>query len=75
MSATRTQVYFTGEQRRRLDDKARRDRKALAEVYREALDAYVPDAPADLERTLDETFGSMPDLNVPARDEWDRRYG
>lgn len=75
MSATRTQVYFTAEQRRRLDDKAKRERKTLAEVVREAVDAYVPDEPADLERMLDATFGSMPDLEVPPRDEWDRGYG
>ncbi|MGI9099759.1 MAG: CopG family transcriptional regulator [Solirubrobacteraceae bacterium] len=75
MSATRTQVYFTQEQRRRLDALAKREGKTLAEVVREAVDAYVPPAPPDLEVVLDETFGSIPDLEVPSRSEWDRGYG
>lgn len=75
MSATRTQVYFTEEQRRRLDGVARREGKSLAEVVREAVDAYVSQAPPDLDAVLDETFGSMPDLEVPSRSEWDRGYG
>jgi hypothetical protein len=73
MSATRTQVYFTEEQRRRLDALAEREGKTLAEVVREAVDAYV--APPDIDAVLDETFGSMPELEVPARGEWDRGYG
>lgn len=75
MSATRAQVYFTEEQRRRLDGVARREGKSLAEVVREAVDAYVSQAPPDLDAVLDETFGSMPDLEVPSRSEWDRGYG
>ncbi len=75
MSATRTQVYFTEEQRRRLDALAKREGKTLAEVVREAVDAYVAQAPPDLDVVLDETFGSMPGLEVPARSEWSRGYG
>ena len=75
MSATRTQVYFTEDQRRRLDALAEREGKTLAQVVREAVDAYVAEAPADLEAVLDETFGSMRELEVPARSEWDRGYG
>jgi hypothetical protein len=73
MSSTRTQVYFTEEQRRRLDALAEREGKTLAEVVREAVDAYV--APPDIDAVLDETFGSMPELEVPGRGEWDRGYG
>ena len=50
-------------------------KSSLAEVVREAVDVYVAQAPPDLEVLLDETFGSMPDLEVPARSEWDRGYG
>ena len=75
MSATRTQVYFTEEQRRKLDLRAAREGKTLAEVVREAVDAYVSDEPADVAALLDETFGSMPELEVPSRTEWDRGYG
>jgi len=41
MPATRTQVHVTDEQRRRLDAVAKHEGKTLAEVVREALDAYV----------------------------------
>lgn len=75
MSATRTQVYFTEEQRRRLDARAKREGKTLAEVVREAVDAYVTEPPPDLDVVLKETFGSVPDLRVPPRSEWDRGYG
>lgn len=75
MSATRTQVYFTKEQRRRLDARAERDGKTLAEVVREAVDAYIANEPPPLEVVLGETFGSMPDFEVPPRTEWDRGYG
>jgi hypothetical protein len=75
MSATRTQVYFTEEQRRALDARAAREGKTLAAVVREAVDAYIAQEPPQLDVVLDETFGSMPDLDVPPRDEWDRGYG
>jgi len=75
MSATRTQVYFTEEQRRRLDAAAKREGKTLAALVREAVDAYVEEATADLDSVLKATFGSMPGLEAPARDDWDRGYG
>ena len=75
MSATRTQVYFTEEQRRRLDARAKQQGRTLAAVVREAVDAYMADGFPDLQVVLGETFGSMPDLEVPARSDWDRGYG
>jgi hypothetical protein len=75
MSAIRTQVYFTVQQRRALDELAQRDGKTLAELVREAVDAYLAQAPSDPEVVLDQTFGSVPGLQVPARSEWDRGYG
>lgn len=75
MPATRTQVYFTEEQRRRLDALAEREGKTLAAVVREAVDAHTARSQPDLATALDEAFGSMPDLEVPARSEWDRGYG
>jgi hypothetical protein len=68
-------VYFTADQRRRLDALAEREGKTLAEIVREAVDAYVAQSPPDLDAALDETFGTMPELDVPSRDEWDRGYG
>jgi predicted DNA-binding protein len=75
MAATRTQVYFTREQRRLLDERARREGKTLAEVVREAVDAYTAESGLDFEQSAAATFGATPDLNTPSRDEWDRGYG
>lgn len=72
MPATRTQVYLTADQRRRLDARARREGRTLAHVIREAVDVYLAEEP-DLETVLDDTFGSMPDLEVPSRQGWARR--
>jgi hypothetical protein len=71
MSATRTQVYFTPEQRRRLDARAAKEGKTLAQLVREAVDAYTADASSELDAVLEESFGSMPDLDVPPRSAWD----
>jgi predicted DNA-binding protein len=72
MTKTRTQLYLTEEQRRRLDDMGRRKGRKMAEMVREAVDAYLAGAGADVSRALDATFGKAPDLEVPGRDEWTR---
>lgn len=71
MPATRTRIYLTAEQRRRLDERGRREGRPLTSLVREAVDRYLDSAP-DARSTLDETFGSLPDLDLPGRDEWDR---
>lgn len=79
-AATRTQVYLTQEQRDRIEALRSHDGRTLAEVIRAALDEYLATHGqraaeldlADKQRVLDETFGSMPDLEVPSRDDWDR---
>lgn len=75
MAATRTQIYLTKAQRRALDERRRRENKTLAEVVREAVDAYLDEPRPDPDEALAAAFGSMPDLEVPSRDEWDRGYG
>ncbi len=70
--ATRTQVYLTPDQRRRIDARNRRDGTTLAHVVREALDQYLVDDPGDVASALAETFGSLPMIEVPDRDRWDR---
>jgi hypothetical protein len=72
MAARRTQIYLSEEQRRKLDSLSRREHKPLAQVIRDAVDAYTGTADDDLQKSLDETFGTMPDLEVPSRAEWDR---
>ncbi len=72
-SALRTQIYLSAEQRTRIDAIRARDHKSLAEIVREALDAFfaaeATETPAE---ALAATFGALPDLEVPSRNEWDR---
>lgn len=75
MSSLRTQVYLTREQRRKLDARARREDKTLASVIRDAVDAYTADEPHEVEQAIASTFGTLPDLDVPPRSEWERRVG
>ncbi|WP_428117698.1 CopG family transcriptional regulator [Candidatus Poriferisodalis sp.] len=72
MSATRTQVYLTEEQRRRIDELADVEGVTLAEVVRRALDAYLSSYSPDAVDTLARTFGQVTDIEVPSRDEWQR---
>jgi len=72
MAARRTQVYLTAEQRRRLDEMRRRGHRSLAQLVREALDAYLDDRSGDQTAALESTFGALPGLKVPSRNEWDR---
>lgn len=71
MSATRTQVYLTHEQRQRIDRVALAKGVTMAEVIRSAVDEYVADE-RDPVAALASTFGADPDILVPSRDEWDR---
>lgn len=71
MSATRTQIYLTDEQRRRIDALTAAEGVPMAEVVRRALDAYLPDD-ADTDAALARTFGAQPDAAVPARGSWQR---
>ncbi len=75
MAARRTQVYLTQEQRARLDDLMRRERLSLAHIVREAIDVYLGSRRPDPTTALSAAFGVLPDLEVPARDEWDRHHG
>jgi hypothetical protein len=72
MPSTRTQIYLTDDQRRRLDARGRRTGAPMARLIREAVDAYLADDRPDAQAALDETFGTLPDLEPPTRDEWDR---
>lgn len=69
MAATRTQIYLTTEQRRRLDERGQSNGLGLAEMIRAAVDAYLGQE-ADLRSALGATFGALPDLEVRGRDGW-----
>ena len=72
MSATRTQIYLTEEQRARIDELADAEGLTMAEVIRRALDSYLADELPDPGPSLARTFGAIPDAGAPSRDEWDR---
>src|SRR5713101_2306488 len=72
MAARRTQIYLTAEQRKRLDERRRRERRTLAELVRQAIDAYLADRSVDPATALNDTFGALPRLEVPSRNEWER---
>ncbi len=71
--ATRTQIYLTREQRARLDELVRRRGGSLAELIREAVDAYLAGAGPGATVALERTFGVSPDFAAPSRDEWRER--
>ena len=71
MSATRTQVYLTEEQRRKVDQLADSEGVAMAVIIRRALDDYLTDD-ADATTALTATFGAAPAATAPSRDEWQR---
>ena len=68
--AVRTQIYLSEEQRARLMERGRRQGVAMAQLIREAIDAFLV-ADDDMEAT----FGSAPEIGarVPPRLEWDSR--
>lgn len=74
MGATRTQVYLTEEQRRKLDKRRKSEGKTLAAVVRDAVDSYLarPDLKT-IKAILDATYGVDPDFAVPPRKEWAKR--
>jgi len=71
MSATRTQIYLTESQRRRIDQIADTEGLPMAEVIRRALDQYLGDD-IDASNALAQTFGADPTATVPSRDDWQR---
>jgi hypothetical protein len=75
MPSTRTQIYLTDAQRRGLDARGRRTGAPMARMIREAVDVYLADDRPDVEAALDDTFGALPELELPSRDEWDRDPG
>ena len=72
MSSTRTQIYLSADQRRRLDELARMRGKSLAALVREAVDSYLEGSGPDAEIALAATFGRLKQLEVAPRSEWSR---
>ncbi|MDP4013157.1 MAG: CopG family transcriptional regulator [Candidatus Nanopelagicales bacterium] len=72
MTATRTQIYLSDEQRRRIDKICRDAGVPMAEVIRDAVDRYLEAEFPNPDDALKETFGADPAIDVPPRGEWDR---
>jgi hypothetical protein len=72
MSATRTQIYLTEQQRRQIDVIAEARGLSLAEVIRQAVDRYLTENAVDPTIALTSTFGGDPLIELPDREEWDR---
>jgi predicted DNA-binding protein len=71
MPSTRTQIYLSAEQRRLLDARGRATGAPLAKMIRDAVDAYLTDESPDLDVALDQTFGSLPEFELPSRGDWE----
>lgn len=69
--STRTQIYLSDDQRRRIKEVASAERVSMAEVIRRALDGYL-DEQANPDKALAATFAVAKDFAVPSRDEWER---
>jgi Arc/MetJ-type ribon-helix-helix transcriptional regulator len=72
MSAIRTRVYLTEEQRRRIDALVEAKGVSMAEIVRKALDRYLDEEMADATTVLAATFGADPTASPSNRDEWHR---
>lgn len=72
----RMQVYLTEAQRTLLSKKAVALGVPVAALIRRAVDRYLGGEPTgpDYDEVLQRTFGSMPDLEVPPRSEFDRSF-
>lgn len=73
MKALRTQIYLTREQRERLDEISRMKKKSLAQLIRDAIDAFLERDEIDAEEAMRETFGADPNFSVPPREVWSER--
>jgi hypothetical protein len=71
LSATRTQIYLTENQRARIDRAAEAEGVTMAELVRRALDEYLGDD-TDPTAALAVTFGADPTAEAPSRDTWRR---
>lgn len=73
----RTQIYLEDDQDRRLQARAKNEGTTKSAVIRQAIDEFLRRRSRrdELRSHLDATLGSIPGIEVPSRDEWDRGYG
>ena len=70
----RTQIYIEDDQDTRLERRAQVEGRTKSALIRDAIDQYLArrSRKADVRIALDRTFGAVPGLEVPSRDEWER---
>ena len=74
MAALRTQIYLTADQRAQLDERVAAEGRPLAELIREAVDAYLSASEqTGAAEALAATYGAVPDAEAPPRSEWSDR--
>ncbi len=73
----RTQIYLDEDQDAKLERRAAAVGVTKSALIRAAIDKFLSRerSPLELEGALDETYGALPDIMAPDRDEWDRGYG
>jgi hypothetical protein len=71
MTAVRTQIYLTSEQRDQIDRVAASEGVTMAEVVRRALDTYL-ERDVDAKASLAATFGADTNATTPSRNDWRR---
>ena len=73
----RTQIYLDEDQDRRLERRAAAAGVTKSALIRSAIDRFLSrdPKPDELKDALEETFGALPGISVPSRDEWDRGHG
>ncbi|MFN8622438.1 MAG: hypothetical protein U0869_17020 [Chloroflexota bacterium] len=71
MSSHVIRVRLSVEQQRHLEARAQRAGRPVAAIIGDAVDRYLADADR-VDHALDATFGSLPMLELPDRQEWRR---
>ncbi len=70
----RTQIYLDEDQDAKLGRRAAAAGVTKSALIRMAIDRLLSrdPSPTDLAAILDETYGALPGITAPDRDEWDR---
>lgn len=74
MASLQVQVTLSPRQRVALDARGIREGKQFAELIGEAIDQFLASDPNASDAAFKTAFGSMPNLEVLDRSEWDRGY-
>lgn len=73
----RTQIYLDEDQDSKLGRRAAAAGVTKSALIRMAIDRFLSrdPSPTDLAAVLNDTYGALPGITAPDRDEWDRGHG